>query len=87
MIVSCHGWFGGRSSPQSKLGSTTTHFGIASALSSSSGWRSASSSRLGTYGSTFALSHCTGPSTAFAYGSIRSFAGLKRLPDAGSYGP
>ena len=58
----------------------TTHFGIASASSSSSISRSASSSRLGTYGRTFAASQSTGPSIAFAYGSISSLSGLKRWP-------
>jgi hypothetical protein len=46
--------------------------------------RSASSSRLGTYGSVFAALQSTGPSIDFAYGSIRSLFGLKRLPFAGS---
>ena len=72
--------------PSRSCGSTTTHFGIASASSSSSSSRSASSSALGTYGSTFAASQSTGPSIAFAYGSIRSLFGLKRCPLAGSYG-
>ena len=87
MTVSCHGVAGGASSSQSKCGSTTTHFGIARALSSSSGTRSASSSPVGAYGSAFASSHAIAPSIAFAYGSIRSFCGLKRLPAFGSYGP
>ena len=41
----------------------------------------------GTYGRTFARSQRTGPSIAFAYGSIRSLCGLKRCPAAGVVGP
>jgi hypothetical protein len=84
MIVSFHGVLGARSASQSKPSSTTTLFGMAGALSVSSGCRSASSLPSATYGSVFARSHRTVPSTAFAYGSIRSFAELKRRPSRAS---
>ena len=76
------------SSSHSNDGSITTHFGIAGAESDSSIVRSASSApEPGTYGSVFAARQSTPPSIAFAYGSISSFAGLKRCPVSGSYGP
>jgi hypothetical protein len=52
---------------------------MADAESVSSTVRSASSAPVGTYGSTLAPSQFTA-STAFAYGSISSFAGLNRFP-------
>jgi hypothetical protein len=85
--VSCHGVRGGRSPSQSNAPSTTTHFGIAADESESSMRRSASSLPSGTYGSVFARAYSTGPSIAFAYGSISSFAGLKRWPRSGLYSP
>src|SRR3712207_8537910 len=83
MTVSCHGVRSSVSPSQSNDGSMTTDFGIAAALSVSSKWRSASSPWPGTYGSVFALRYSTGPSIAFAYGSIRSLFGLKRWPCSG----
>ncbi len=89
MTVSCHGVRGRTtsSSSQSKPGSITSPFGVAGAESLSSRFRSASGSVEGMYGSVFAASQSTAPSIALAYGSIRSFAGLKRRPVGGSYGP
>ena len=87
MTESASGVFGGRSSCQSKRGSITTDFGIAAASSESSGARSSSSPPVGSYGCTLPLSNRIGPSIDFAYGSISSFAELKRWPFWGSYGP
>ena len=88
MTVSCQGVSGGRSSSQSKAGSITTHFGIAAASSSSSGSRSASSAGPGDVRERRSpASQRTAPSIAFAYGSIRSFAGLKRWPCGRVVGP
>ncbi len=86
MTVSCQGVRGltQSSSSQSNVGSITTDFGIAGALSDPSTVRSASTLPLGTYGSVFAASHWTAPSIALAYGSMSSLAGLKRSPVAGS---
>ena len=73
--------------PVEGSGRSTTHFGIAAASSSSSRSRSASSSGLGHVRQRRSRpSQSTGPSIAFAYGSIRSLSGLKRWPVAGSYG-
>ena len=86
MTVSFQGTRGRTTSSSSQLndGSTTTDFGIAGAESEVSISRSDAP---GTYGSAFAACQSTAPSIAFAYGSIRSLAGLKRLPVSGLYGP
>ena len=87
MTVSAHGVRRSSSPSQSNERSTTTHFGTASASSSSSRSRSASGPPVGTYGSVLAAAWSPTPSIAFAYGSISSFAGLKRWPRSGAQGP
>ena len=80
--VSLYGVRGARSSAQSKYGFVTTPFGTCGA-------ESACSAVLGCaqlYANTDS-SQSTWPSTAFAYGSSSSLAGLHRWPWAGSYGP
>ena len=83
MTVSAHGRASAWSPSHSNVSSITTERGIAGAESPSS----RTSSRPGAYASTRARSNRIGPSIAFAYGSISSFAGLKRCPAPGSQGP
>jgi hypothetical protein len=73
-----------RSSCQSKLVSTTIDFGIAGLLSTSDIRRSASPSLPAMYGRVLGSPEATGPSIAFAYGSISSLCGLNRRPVRGS---
>ena len=78
MTDSFSGMSGGRSLPQSKYGLCTTDLGTYGALSSS--LREFSSPKV--YGK-HAWSQSTSPSTALAYGSRSSLAGLQRWPCPG----
>ena len=82
MTDSSSGTRSGRSFSQSKYGLMTTDLGMNGPLSASlraigSAWRWANT----------ASSQWTSPSTALAYGSISSLAGLQRSPLPGSQAP
>ena len=82
MIVSWYGVLGDRSSDQSKYGLTTTDLGTCAAES----LLLVDLGLLHRYEKQ-ASSQSTLPSTALAYGSSSSLAGLQRWPFLGSYGP
>ncbi len=82
MTDSATGTWSGRSFSQSKYGFTTMDFGMKGALSLS--LRTSGSAKV--WPNT-ASSQRTSPSTALAYGSMRSLAGLDRWPWIGSQAP